>query len=177
MCPLDCAIRAECTLSWVSNNEEECIEVTVLGDVPLHPMDTWHRYLMHSYHFFIIHHFFIILSFWLQFSYTDTQPTLAGLHPFLLGSTARCTFLSYFMCIYYLGSPARSRLSCSRSCPNRQSIIWRNIRQSRTSPNSARKGGTSERHHAILAALNARGVQAEMMNFQSLVGFCKAQWI
>jgi len=47
------------------------------------------------------------------------KPTLAGLHPFLLGSPARCTFLSYFMCIYYLGSPARPRLSRSCSCPNR----------------------------------------------------------
>jgi len=41
------------------------------------------------------------------------HPTLAGLYPFLLGSPARCTFLSY-LCLYIcLGSPARSRLSCS----------------------------------------------------------------
>ena len=47
------------------------------------------------------------------------HPTLAGLYPFLLGSPARCAFLSYFMFIHiYLGSPARSRLSHSRSCPN-----------------------------------------------------------
>ena len=48
-----------------------------------------------------------------NFWYIDTHPTLAGLYPFLLGSTARCTFLSY-LCLYiYLGSPARSRLSRS----------------------------------------------------------------
>jgi len=49
-----------------------------------------------------------------------TTSTLANLHPFLLGSPARCTFLSYYRCIYYLGSPARSRLSHSCSCHNRQ---------------------------------------------------------
>jgi len=79
---------------------------------------TRRRYLMHSYHFFIIPHFFIILSFWLFFLYINTQPTLAGLHPFLLGSLARCTFLSYFMCIYCLGSTAIPQLSWSCSCPN-----------------------------------------------------------
>ena len=47
------------------------------------------------------------------------HPTFTGLYPFLLGSPARCAFLSHYMCIYYLGSPARSRLSCSRSCPNK----------------------------------------------------------
>ena len=46
------------------------------------------------------------------------HPTLAGLYPFLLESPARCAFLLYFMCIYYLESPARSQLSRSRSCPN-----------------------------------------------------------
>jgi len=41
------------------------------------------------------------------------HPTLAGLYPFILGSPARCTFLSY-LCLYIcLGSPARSRLSRS----------------------------------------------------------------
>jgi len=41
------------------------------------------------------------------------HPTLAGLYPFLLGSPARCAFLSY-LCLYLcLGSPARSQLSCS----------------------------------------------------------------
>ena len=41
------------------------------------------------------------------------HPTLAGFYPFLLGSPARCAFLSY-LCLYIcLGSPARSRLSCS----------------------------------------------------------------
>jgi len=41
------------------------------------------------------------------------HPTLAGLYPFLLGSPARCAFLSY-LCLYIcLGSPARSRLSRS----------------------------------------------------------------
>jgi len=53
-----------------------------------------------------------------NFWYIDTHPTLAGLYPFLLRSPARCTFLSYYMCIYYLGSPARSWLSRSRSCRN-----------------------------------------------------------
>jgi len=46
--------------------------------------------------------FFIILLFQLQFLYIDTQPTLAGLHLFLLGFLARCTFLLYlrfFFCI------------------------------------------------------------------------------
>ena len=44
--------------------------------------------------------------------------TLAGFYPFLLGSPARCTFLLY-LCLYIcLGSPARSQLSLSRSCPN-----------------------------------------------------------
>jgi len=46
------------------------------------------------------------------------HPTLAELHPFLLGSHARCTFLLYYMCIYYIGSPARSWLSRSCSCHN-----------------------------------------------------------
>ena len=41
------------------------------------------------------------------------HPTLAGFYPFLLGSPARCAFLSY-LCLYIcLGSPARSRLSRS----------------------------------------------------------------
>jgi len=48
-----------------------------------------------------------------DFWYIDTHPTLAGLYPFLLGSPARCAFLSY-LCLYiYLGSPAISRLSRS----------------------------------------------------------------
>ena len=55
------------------------------------------------------------------------HPTLAGLHPFLLGSPARCTFLSYYMCIYYLGSSARSRLSHSHSCSNMlEHCLWPN---------------------------------------------------
>jgi len=41
------------------------------------------------------------------------HPTLAGFYPFLLGSPARCAFLSY-LCVYIcLGSPAKSRLSRS----------------------------------------------------------------
>jgi len=48
-----------------------------------------------------------------DFWYIDMHPTLAGLYPFLLGSPARCTFLSYFMFIYMFRSPARSRLSRS----------------------------------------------------------------
>jgi len=54
------------------------------------------------------------------------HPTVAGFYPFLLGSPARCTFLSY-LCLYIcLGSPARSQLSRSCSCPNRlrQSLRW-----------------------------------------------------
>jgi len=51
------------------------------------------------------------------------HPTLAGLHPFLLGSPAMCAFLSYYMCIYYLGFPARSQLSRSCSCPNTISVV------------------------------------------------------
>ena len=48
-----------------------------------------------------------------NFWYIDMHPTLAGLYPFLLGSPARCAFLSY-LCLYIcLGSPARSRLSPS----------------------------------------------------------------
>jgi len=48
-----------------------------------------------------------------DFWYIDMHPTLARLYPFLLGSPARCAFLSY-LCLYvYLGSPARSRLSRS----------------------------------------------------------------
>ena len=40
------------------------------------------------------------------------HPILAGFYPFLLGSPARCAFLSY-LCLYIcLGSPARSQLSC-----------------------------------------------------------------
>jgi len=41
------------------------------------------------------------------------HPTLAGLHPFLLGSPARCAFLSYLSLYIYLGSPARSQPSRS----------------------------------------------------------------
>jgi len=52
------------------------------------------------------------------------HPTLAGLYPFLLGSPARCAFLSYFMCIYCLGSPARSQLTCGHSCPNILQIAY-----------------------------------------------------
>jgi len=47
-----------------------------------------------------------------NFWYIDMHPTLAGFYPFLLGSPARCAFLSY-LCLYIcLGSTARSRLSC-----------------------------------------------------------------
>jgi len=64
------------------------------------------------HHFIIFHHFMIsTLISW----YIGMHPTLAGFYPFLLGSPARCAFLSYFMC---LGSPARPQLSCSHSCPN-----------------------------------------------------------
>jgi len=62
------------------------------------------------------HHSSFFSSFYYfnsDFWYIDMHPTLAGLYPFLLGSPARCTFLSY-LCLYiYLGSPARSRLSRS----------------------------------------------------------------
>jgi len=75
---------------------------------------------MHSYH--SLHRSSFFPSFYYfdsNFWYIDMHPTLAGLYPFLLGSPARCTFLLYFMFIYIcLGSPARSRLSSSRSCPN-----------------------------------------------------------
>jgi len=60
--------------------------------------------------------FFIFSSFYYfdsDFWYIDMHPTLAGLYPFLLGSPARCAFLLYFMYIYCLGSPARSRLSAA----------------------------------------------------------------
>ena len=70
----------------------------------------------------LFHHSSFFSSFYYfnsDFYYIDMHPTLAGLYPFLLGSPARCTFLSYFMCIYYLKSPVRSRLSRSHNCPNR----------------------------------------------------------
>jgi len=72
---------------------------------------------------FIIPHFFHHSIIWLRFLYIDTHPTLAGLHPFLLKSPARCIFLSYYMYIYYLGSPAISQLICSHSCPNRFCLL------------------------------------------------------
>jgi len=50
------------------------------------------------------------------------HPTLAGFYPFLLGSPARCAFLSY-LCLYIcLGSPARSRLSHSAVALTEQSF-------------------------------------------------------
>jgi len=67
------------------------------------PMVTWHNIPITFSPFPI---FFIILLFQLQFLVYN--PTLAGLYPFLLGSPARCTFLSY-LCLYIcLGSPAIS---------------------------------------------------------------------
>jgi len=71
----------------------------------------------HSSSFSSFHYF--DSNFW----YIDMHPTLAGLYPFLLELPARCAFLSYFMCIYCLGSPARSRLSCGHSCPNSIDIL------------------------------------------------------
>ena len=66
--------------------------------------------------------FYYLSSFYYfnsDFWYIDMHPTLAGLYPFLLGSPARCAFLSLFMFIYIcLGSPARSQLSRCHSCPN-----------------------------------------------------------
>jgi len=67
----------------------------------------------HSPSFSSFHYFSSFYYFNSNFWYVDMHPTLAGLYPFLLGSPARCTFLSY-LCLYIcLGSPARSRLSCS----------------------------------------------------------------
>jgi len=80
---------------------------------------TWRSYLLHFYHLFtILHlfHHFIILTPILVYRHASH---LSRLYPFLLGSPARCAFLSY-LCLYTcLGSPARSRLSRSHSCPNR----------------------------------------------------------
>jgi len=59
-----------------------------------------------SYHYFSSFYYFDS-DFW----YIDMHPTLAGLYPFLLGSPARCAFLSYLWLYICLGSPARSRLS------------------------------------------------------------------
>jgi len=41
------------------------------------------------------------------------HPILAGFYPFILGSPARCAFLSYLCLCICLGSPARSQLSRS----------------------------------------------------------------
>ena len=68
----------------------------------------------HSYRLFTILHLFhhFIISTPISW-YIDMHPTLAGFYPFLLGSPARCAFLSY-LCLYIcLESPARSRLSRS----------------------------------------------------------------
>jgi len=81
------------------------------------PMITWcsipitvSPFSIFFHHFIIFHHFMILTPIsW----YIGMHPTLAGFYPFLLGSPARRTFLSY-LCLYIcLGFPARSRLSCS----------------------------------------------------------------
>jgi len=69
----------------------------------------------HSSSFSSFHYFSSFYYFDSDFWYIDMHPTLAGFYPFLLGSPARCAFLSY-LCLYIcLGSPARSRLSRPQS--------------------------------------------------------------
>ena len=65
----------------------------------------------HSPSFSSFHYFFIILLFPLWFLVYRHASHLSRALSFLLGSPARCAFLSY-LCLYIcLGSPARSRLS------------------------------------------------------------------
>jgi len=66
----------------------------------------------HSPSFSSFHYFSSIYYFDSDFWYIDMHPTLAKFYPFLLGSPARCAFLSYLYLYICLGSPARSRLSC-----------------------------------------------------------------
>ena len=59
----------------------------------------------HSPSFSSFHYFSSFYYFDSDFWYIDTHPTLAGLYPFLLGSPARCAFLSYFICLYMFRIP------------------------------------------------------------------------
>jgi len=59
----------------------------------------------HSPSFSSFHYFSSFYYFDSDFWYIDMHPTLAGLYPFLLGSPARCAFLSYFMFIYMFRIP------------------------------------------------------------------------
>jgi len=82
----------ECTCGSDTGVQWSC-DVTVLSLFHHSPSFSSFQYFSSFYYFHS--------DFW----YIDMHPTLAGLYPFILGSPARCAFLSYFRFIYMFRIP------------------------------------------------------------------------